>query len=124
MRVTRDKSRRLLGYARTMRSDATDAERRMWTILRSRKLSGFKFRRQYPIGGYIVDFYCVKARVAIELDGGQHKEPEYVEYDKKRTRKLNGMGVRVIRFSDLDALKDSEVVAETIWRELNSEPSP
>ncbi len=96
----------------------------MWTILRSRKLSGFKFRRQYPIGGYIVDFYCVKARVAIELDGGQHKEPEYVEYDKKRTRKLNGMGVRVIRFSDLDALKDSEVVAETIWRELNSEPSP
>jgi very-short-patch-repair endonuclease len=98
----------------------------MWSILRRRKLSGFKFRRQYPIGGFIVDFYCVKERLAIELDGEQHADEESVEYDERRTGRLNELGVRVIRFWDHDVLKDTDVVAESIWRALtcSSEPSP
>ena len=98
----------------------------MWSILRSRKLSGFKVRRQYPIGGYIVDYYCVKERLAIELDGGQRADEENLKYDEKRTARLNELGVRVMRFWDHDVLKDTDVVTESIWRMLTagSEPSP
>jgi very-short-patch-repair endonuclease len=74
-----------------MRRDCPDAEKRMWSILRSRKLSGFKFRRQYPIGGYIVDFYCLRKRLAIELDGGQHADEENLKYDERRTESLNAL---------------------------------
>jgi adenine-specific DNA-methyltransferase len=109
-----------------MRRDCPDAEKRMWSILRSRKLSGFKFRRQYPIGGYIVDFYCLRKRLAIELDGGQHADEENLKYDERRTESLNALGVRVMRFWDHDVLRDTEAVAETIWRILTTgeEPSP
>jgi len=98
----------------------------MWSILRSRKLSGFKFRRQCPIEGYIVDFYCVKKRLAIELDGEQHADDANAKYDARRTGRLNELGVRVMRFWDHDVLKDTDVVAESIWRMLTagSEPSP
>jgi len=98
----------------------------MWSILRSRKLSGYKFRRQYPIGEFIVDFYCVKERLAIELDGEQHADDEDLKYDAKRTQRLNELGVRVLRFWDHDVLKDTDLVAENIWRTLtsSSEPSP
>jgi len=98
----------------------------MWSILRSRKLSGFKFRRQYPIGGFIVDFYCVKERLAIELDGEQHADEQNAQYDEKRSARLNQLGVRVMRFWDYDVLKETEAVVETIWRMLTAggEPSP
>ena|SRR6266850_1539093 len=126
MRVRRDTSRRLLNFAKRMRSGAPDAEKRMWSILRSRKLSGHKFRRQYPIGGFIVDFYCVKERMAIELDGEQHADDEDLKYDARRTQRLNELGVRVLRFWDHDVLKDTDVVTESIWQMLmsSSEPSP
>ena len=126
MRVPRDHNRRLLSFARRMRGEATDAEDRMWAVLRSRRLSGFKFRRQYPIGGYIIDFFCIKERFGIELDGGQHANHAIVEYDTKRTERLNDLGVRVLRFWDHDVLKDTDEVAESIWRALTTraEPSP
>jgi very-short-patch-repair endonuclease len=126
MRVQRDASRRLLHFAKQMRREAPDAEKRMWSILRSRKLSGFKFRRQYPVGGYIVDYYCVKERLGIELDGGQHADKENLEYDARRTERLIELGVRVMRFWDHDVLKHTDVVAESILRMLTtgSEPSP
>ena len=126
MRIPPDNSRRLLGFARRMRSEAPDAEKRIWSILRSRKLAGFKFRRQCPIGGFIVDFYCVKKRLAIELDGEQHADEENAEYDTRRTERLNELGVRVMRFWDHDVLKHTTVVAESIWQMLTagSEPSP
>jgi very-short-patch-repair endonuclease len=108
-----------------MRKEATDAERRMWGILRSRRLAGFKFRRQCPVAGYIVDFYCVKGSLVVELDGGQHTEPAAIAYDRDRTRRLNELGIRVVRSWDPVVLKDGDAVAEAVYRELvGSEPSP
>jgi very-short-patch-repair endonuclease len=97
----------------------------MWGILRSRKLSGFKFRRQYPLAGYIVDFYCVREKFALEIDGGQHSEPLAITYDRDRTKALDEIGVRVIRYSDYDVLRTPDVVTEDIYIRLTiSLPSP
>ena len=104
-----------------MRSESTDAERKLWWILRSRKLDGFKFRRQYPVGGYIVDFVCLKPRLVVELDGGQHDEPSARSYDEKRTKRLEELGLRVIRFWDPDVLKHPHEVAEAIYKALTSD---
>lgn len=105
-------------FARGMRKDATDAERKMWGILRSRTLAGWKWRRQYPVGGFVWDFYCVKAGVVVELDGGQHGEERQREYDRERTRRLEELGMEVMRFWDHDVLRQPDVVAETIYRRL------
>ena len=121
----RDKSRRLLGFARVMRHNKTDAERKMWMLLRDRKLNDFKFRRQHPIAGYIVDFFCIREKLVVELDGGQHSEPEAIAYDAARTAKLNELGIRVLRFWDHDVLRDSDIVLETIYNTLvPADPSP
>ena len=117
--VPRDNSRRLLRFARDLRKESTDAENKLWLILRSRRLAGFKFRRQHRIAGYIVDFYCVRYRLAIELDGGQHADPNALRYDERRTRDLNELGIRVLRFWDHDLLKDTALVADEIFRRLN-----
>ncbi|MBI4990534.1 DUF559 domain-containing protein [Candidatus Gottesmanbacteria bacterium] len=78
-------SRNLKDYARNLRRRQTDAERLLWWRLRNRQLAGFKFRRQFPIADYIVDFYCDEKKLAIEVDGGQHTTPKYRQYDIKRT---------------------------------------
>jgi very-short-patch-repair endonuclease len=97
----------------------------LWSILRSRKLAGFKFRRQYPIEGYIVDFFCIRAGLVVELDGGQHNEPAAKKYDARRTRRLHQLGIRVLRFWDHDVLKHAQEIAESIFRSLSGgEPSP
>jgi very-short-patch-repair endonuclease len=101
-----------------MRCDSTDAERKLWWILRSRKLDGFKFRRQHPVAGYIVDFICIKHQLVIEPDGGQHDEPAARAYDEKRTKRLEEVGLRVIRFWDPDVLKHPHEVAESIYEAL------
>lgn len=75
MSKRRDPSPRLKTFARRMRAESTDAERKLWHILRDRKLGGFKFRRQHPVAGYIVDFFCLEAGVVVEADGGQHYNP-------------------------------------------------
>lgn len=123
MRVPRDKNPRLKRFARDLRSRSTDAETRLWSLLRDRRLVRWKFRRQVAIGGYIVDFYCVKARLVIELDGGQHGTPEGEVYDKERTRKLEAIGLRVIRFWDNDVLARTDVVMREIYSVIG-EPSP
>src|SRR5450432_3926371 len=125
MRVPRDNSRRLLNFARQMRSSSTDAEAKLWSILRSRSLAGFKFRRQHPICGSILDFYCGRRKLAVELDGGQHHDSDNAEYDSLRMQKLNEFGIQVLRFSDRDLLKDPQIVAEEIFRQLDDKkPSP
>jgi len=73
----------------------TDAERKLWRNLRDRLFSGAKFRRQYPVTGYILDFYCPDCKLAIELDGNEHALPERMAYDKKRDDKLNELGIVV-----------------------------
>jgi very-short-patch-repair endonuclease len=116
----------LLEYARKMRARSTDAEKRLWRILRNRRCGGFKFRRQVPIGRYIIDFYCHEAKLVVEADGGQHSEATTAARDAVRTEFLKAQGIRVVRFWDHDILRDSDCVREMIYRALisrNSSPS-
>jgi very-short-patch-repair endonuclease len=108
----------LLRRCRELRRTATGAETLLWQLLRNRQLAGAKFRRQHPLRGYILDFYCHEARLAIELDGGGHAEPSQAAYDAKRTRVLQTEGVRVLRFWNSDVLQRTESVLEAIWEAL------
>jgi len=108
----------LIHRAREMRHVAPDAEMRIWSRLRGRRLNGWKFRRQYPACGFILDFYCVEARLAVELDGGGHAMPMQAAYDEERTRRLQQRGVRVLRFWDDQALKETDTVLEVVARAL------
>lgn len=108
-----DITRRL---ATELRRNQTDAESTIWLALRNRGLAGYKFRRQHPIGPYIVDFYCADARLTIEVDGGQHAENK--AYDSRRTEYLERAGYRVIRFWNNEVLKNTEGVLETILSEI------
>lgn len=107
---------RLRKHARALRHRGTDAERHLWRYLRRRQLSGWKFRRQHPLRGYIVDFICLDARLVVELDGGQHLEQ--ADYDARRSRTLNAAGYRVLRFWDDDVLIRTTAVLEAIHRHL------
>jgi very-short-patch-repair endonuclease len=124
MQVRRDQSKRLLKFAREMRQNPTDAEARLWSILRRKKLPGYRFRRQYRVAGYILDFYCPSCRLAVELDGGQHGDETQMEYDRLRTEHLNKLGIRVLRFWDNDMLKYTDAVAVEILRQLEAAQPP
>jgi len=101
--------------ARRLRRDATDAERRLWSALRDRRLSGYRFRRQFPIGRFIVDFACTKHRLIVEADGSQHADSES---DRERTAWLEEQGWRVLRFWNNDVLTNTNGVVETVLNEL------
>ncbi len=103
--------------ARFLRKTMTDAERRLWVVLRGRRLNGYKFRRQRPVGPYILDFACLEHRVAIEADGGQHTGNEN---DRRRTAWLEARGWRVLRFWNNDILTNSEGVVSVILRTLEA----
>lgn len=102
--------------ARQLRNQATDAERHLWRHLRREQLAGYKFRRQFPLGPYIVDFICVSARLVLELDGGQHLETQ--AYDAARTLEIEARGYRVLRLWNDDVLLRTEAVLEVILRQL------
>src|SRR5258706_1228353 len=99
-----------------MRHRPTDAEKKFWWQVRAKRLGGFKFKRQFPIGPYIADFVCLERRLIIELDGNQHSEQE--EYDAARTVFLEAKGYRVIRFCNYSALTNMEGVVEGVWLAL------
>ena len=103
-----------LTLARRMRREPTDAERKMWFLLRRERLAGFKFRRQHPIGPYILDFYCPELKLAIEIDGIAHDMGDRPERDEKRAAWLTDQGLRIIRIPAADVLKDATAVAESI----------
>lgn len=105
--------------ARTLRKDSTDAERRLWSALRDRRLRGYRFRRQHPIGRFIVDFACTKHQLIVEADGGQHNESDA---DAKRTAWLERGGG--LRFWNNEILSNTEGVIETILRVLEEDPHP
>jgi very-short-patch-repair endonuclease len=107
--------------ARQLRVDATDAERRLWGVLRDRRLGGFKFRRQHRLGRFIVDFICFECRLIIEADGGQHADNAY---DERRTAWLEQHGWRVVRFWNNDILANIEGVQEMILEELRKPHPP
>jgi len=102
--------------AQTLRKQLTDAERRLWQILRGRQLSGMKFRRQQPIGPFVADFVSFERHLVVEVDGGQHAERE--PDDAARTHWLQGRGFRVLRFWNNDVLANPEGVAREILNSL------
>ena len=107
-----------------MRSTSTEPERRLWYRLRNRRFAGLKFRRQFVVGGYVVDFVCLEQKLVIELDGGQHGEQ--VAYDEQRTLFLLTKGFRVMRFWNDEVMQQLDAVLEMIGKELDGggEPGP
>ena len=104
--------------ARTLRKSMSNAERKLWYALRLRQLDGARFRRQHPMGPYIVDFVCLEKRPIVEVDGPQHAEEEHVARDERRDRWLNGEGYRVMRFQTIDVYRNLGGVVDTIWAAL------
>ena len=90
----------------------------MWSRIRGKQLKGMQFYRQKPIGGCIVDFYCPKAELVIELDGGQHYSEEGKERDIRRDEYMADMGLRVLRFSDREVFENLQAVIEKIWSHI------
>jgi len=111
-----------LSTARRLRSCMTEAEKAFWLQLRDRRFTGFKFRRQFPVGPYFADFLCWQVKLIIELDGGQHAEQ--VVYDRQRTRFLEQQVFTVIRFWNNEISQNWEGVAQIILQHLQSCPSP
>lgn len=93
-----------------LRKSQTDAEKKLWLILRNRQICGFKFRRQFGVGKYILDFYCADNKLAIEADGGQHFEDDAIKHDKTREEELKKLGIKVLRFNNNDILNNIEGV--------------
>lgn len=116
----RDYDSRLKTTARKLRRNQTNVELFLWHKLRNRQLHGYKFRRQFPIAGYVVDFYCQEKKLVIELDGSQHRLKERILYDKQRTKYLQSFGINIIRFWDNDVVKNIDGVLEEILNKLTS----
>lgn len=111
-------------FAKELRTNATIAERKLWSLLRRKQMAELRFRRQHPIGPYVADFFCAAAKLIVELDGDQHGFRENIAHDEKRTRYLNACGYRVLRFSNRDVLRHSDAVLEAIWRAVASRVPP
>ena len=107
-------SAELIERSRELRHESTPAEQTLWRYLRDRRMRGFKFRRQHPIERFILDFYCEDLKLAIEVDGGGHLEPEQEQYDVARTQTLNDLGIQVLRFWNNDVLERTDLVLEEI----------
>ncbi len=111
--------------AKLLRATATDAERVLWSIIRCKQLAALRFRRQQPIGPYVVDFFCPSTKLIVELDGSQHGAGEAIAYDEKRSRFLESKGYRVLRFWNDEVMKDRDLVAEAIYKAGTAQdPSP
>ena len=121
---SRERGRRIAGLrgrAKEMRSRPTDAEHRLWQILRAHRFAGFKFRRQVPIDFYVADFLCFAERLIVEVDGGQHAENPR---DERRDAFLRSQGFRVLRVWNNDIFENEEGVTEAILEALRSPPFP
>lgn len=115
----------LLNRCRELRKNETDAERLLWALLRDRQLNGLKFRRQHPLGGYILDFYCHEELLAVELDGSGHLDDAQVRHDEQRTKDLEALGVRVLRFWNHEVLSNPQGALLAILAAVeDSHPSP
>ena len=112
------KNKEHVSFARELRQQHTNAERALWMKLRNRELEGVKFRRQQPIGPYIVDFVSLQRRLIIEIDGGQHNEEREKERDEERTMSLEERGYRIMRFWNNEVMTNPEGVLERIREAL------
>jgi len=109
---------KLKQLSRELRKNMTDAERHLWTKIRMKQLKGYQFYRQKPIGDYIVDFFCPRAKLVIEIDGSQHFSGDMPQYDRTRDEYLSSLGLRVLRFTNTDVLTRIEGVVERIEEEI------
>jgi len=109
---------------RKLRNSTTSAEAVLWTCLQRRKLLGKKFRRQVGVGRYIVDFYCPEVRLVIELDGAPHFAANVDEHEAHRTKYLEGLGIKVIRFENRAVHEDIELVLEIIRQNIRQRMPP
>jgi very-short-patch-repair endonuclease len=109
--------------ARHLRQIPTEVEKTLWKALRRNQLCGVSFRRQHPIGRYVLDFYCASAGLAIEVDGGQHAEGSQREIDRRRDQWLSANGIRMLRFWNNEVLSNLRGVLQTIVVELEKTPS-
>ena len=109
--------------ARRLRTELPDAEAILWRAVRRDQLEGLSFRRQHPIGPYVLDFYCPEIRLGIEIDGGQHSLPKEVAKDSVRTEWLASKKIRMLRFWNNDALENIHGVLSEIARVANDRPS-
>jgi very-short-patch-repair endonuclease len=113
--------KRLVDTARKLRQTMTDAEEILWKHLRAGKIKGIKFRRQHPVGSFVLDFYWAEVKLAIEIDGEIHKRYDIAEYDVGRTFELDKLGIRLIRFTNEEVKADvGKVVSKII--EYGSRP--
>jgi very-short-patch-repair endonuclease len=113
---------KILDNAKTLRAHQTEAEQRQWYHLRAHRFMDLKFKRQKPIGSYIVDFVCMERMLIVEIDGGQHSEQ--LEYDQRRDARLRSQGYTVLRFWNNDVMHQMENVLEQIRLAVVLEPSP
>ena len=104
--------------ARTLRTNETWAEKLLWSWLRDGRFSAYKFRRQHPYPPHVLDFFCLEAMLNIELDGGQHGEPEKSQKDADRDAFLEARGIKVLRFWNGRLRREREVVRNAIWKAL------
>jgi adenine-specific DNA-methyltransferase len=112
------KTQRATRIARTLRKHDTWAEQLLWRWLRDRHFSHYKFRRQHPFGPHILDFFCLEARLNIELDGSQHGTPEHLEKDDERDAYLEKRGIKVLRFWNARLRREKQTVRDVIWQTL------
>ncbi|MFH1245190.1 MAG: DUF559 domain-containing protein [Candidatus Omnitrophota bacterium] len=105
-------------YSRQLRKNMTNTETVLWSKLRGKQLKGYPFYRQKPIGNFIVDFYCPKGKLIIELDGGQHYSEGGKAKDQERDKYLEGTGLSILRFSDREVFENISGVLEKIWSRL------
>jgi very-short-patch-repair endonuclease len=107
---------------RQLRKEKPPAEALLWSRLRREQLGGHRFRRQYSVGPFCVDFYCVQAKLAIELDGDSHFTPDAKRYDFDRQQYIESFGIRVLRFTNVELYDNLDGVLEAIAMALAAEP--
>jgi len=116
--VANEQLRKLTPIARNLRKRDTWAEKLLWSWLRDRRFSAYKFRRQHQFGPHILDFFCVEAHLNIELDGSQHGFPRQKQKDQERDAWLADAGIKVVRFWNSRLRREKQSIRDTIWREL------
>ncbi len=109
--------------ARNLRKRMSDGERKLWHAMRAKQIDGLRFRRQHPIGAYIVDFVCLEKRLIVEVDGGHHTEEAQIAHDQRRDRWLAAEGYRIIRVPNMEVFSNISGVVDAICVELLAMPS-
>jgi very-short-patch-repair endonuclease len=117
-------NKNLKQYARQLRNNSTKAEIKLWQYLKGKQIMGYDFHRQKPIDNYIVDFFCNKIMLSIEVDGYTHSIEKVFEKDIQKVQKLNELGITVLRFSDEEVMENIEGVIEGIKNHIKTHPRP